>query len=88
MRNRMDMDECYRQCIIFLFAGGDTTASSLRGILMFTMATPRVYHTLKQTIRQAVASGNISSPITLAQAKRLPYLSVSALPVQNPSGWL
>lgn len=47
---------------------------------MFTMMTPRVYQSLKQTIRQAVASGEISSPITVAQAKRLPYLSVSGAP--------
>lgn len=80
MRNGLDMDECYRQSIIFLFAGGDTTASGLRGILMYTMVTPRVYQSLKQTIRQAVASGDISSPITAAQAKRLPYLSVSVTP--------
>ncbi|KAK7698568.1 hypothetical protein SLS64_012436 [Diaporthe eres] len=75
MRNGLNLDECYRQCLMFLFAGGDTTASSLRGILMFTMVTPRVYQRLKQTIRKAVASGDISSPITVAQAKRLPYLT-------------
>ncbi|KAL2289426.1 hypothetical protein FJTKL_01716 [Diaporthe vaccinii] len=75
MRNGLDPDECYRQCLMFLSAGGDTTASSLRGILMFTMVTPRVYQSLKQTIRKAVASGDISSPITVAQAKRLPYLT-------------
>lgn len=80
MRNGLGMDECYRQCIAFLFAGGDTTASTLRGILMFTMATPRVYQSLKQTIRQAVARGDISSPITIPQAKSLPFLSVSGIP--------
>ena len=73
MRNSLGLEECYWQCIVFLFSGGDTTASSLRGILMFTIATPRVYQTLEQTIRQAVASGDISSPITTAQAKSLPY---------------
>lgn len=80
MRNGLDQNECYRQCLVFLFAGGDTTASSLRGILMFTIITPRAYQSLKQTIRQAVASGDISSPITVAQAKRLPYLTVSGVP--------
>lgn len=80
MRNGLELEECYRQCILFLFAGGDTTASSLRGILMFTIATPHVYQRLKQTIRQAVANGDISSSITVAQAKSLPYLKVSGLP--------
>lgn len=50
---------------------------------MYTMMTPRVYQSLKQTIRQAVASGDISSPITIAEAKRLPYLSVSGVPHSN-----
>lgn len=77
MRNGMDLDECYRQCIIFLFAGGDTTAATLRGILMFTMTTPRVYQSLKREIRQAVIRGDISSPITVSEAKKLPFLSVS-----------
>lgn len=79
MRNGLDPDECYRLCIMFIFAGGDTTASTLRGILMYTMMTPRVYQRLKQAIRHAVASGDISSPITTAQAKRLSYLSVSGV---------
>lgn len=79
MRNGLDPDECYRLCIMFIFAGGDTTASTLRGILMYTMMTPRVYQRLKQTIRHAVASGDVSSPVTTAQAKRLPYLSVSGV---------
>lgn len=86
MRNGLNMDDCYRQCLIFLFAGGDTTASSLRGILMFTMVTPRVYQKLKQTIQQAVASGDMSSPITVAQAKKLPYLTVSGVPLSKEHG--
>ncbi|KAL1880050.1 hypothetical protein Daus18300_001413 [Diaporthe australafricana] len=75
MRNGLAPEECYRQGLIFLVAGGDTTASTLRGILMFTIITPRVYQSLKQTIREAVASGDVSSPVTAAQAKALPYLT-------------
>lgn len=40
------------------------------------MATPRVYYKLKDEIKQAVASG-VSKPISVDQAKRLPYLQVS-----------
>lgn len=83
MRNGLARDECYRQCIAFLFAGGDTTAASLRGILMFIMATPRVYQSLKQSIQQAVARGDISSPITVPQAKKLPFLSVRGIHSPN-----
>ncbi|KAI3396147.1 hypothetical protein diail_410 [Diaporthe ilicicola] len=75
MRNGLEPEECYNTGILFLLAGGDTIAATLRGILMFTMATPHVYQKLKQTIRQAVAEDDLSSPITADEAQKLPYLA-------------
>jgi cytochrome P450 len=37
-------------------------------------STPRVYCRLQQEIDDSIASGQISSPITAAEGKRLPYL--------------
>ncbi len=57
-----------------LIAGSDTTAVSIRGTMLYILATPRVYSRLKAEIEQAVKRNEVSSPITNAQALGLPYL--------------
>ncbi|KAF4345524.1 cytochrome P450 monooxygenase [Fusarium beomiforme] len=60
---------------LFMFiAGSDTTASAIRMTLFYLMSCPRVYRKLKDEIRDAIRDGKVSSPITLAQARELPYL--------------
>ncbi|KAK0719109.1 cytochrome P450 [Lasiosphaeris hirsuta] len=55
-------------------AGSDTTAGVIRGTLLYIMTTPRVYQCLQAEIDDAVRAGNVSSPISQAEAKALPYL--------------
>ncbi|OBS27854.1 hypothetical protein FPOA_01796 [Fusarium poae] len=60
---------------LFVFvAGSDTTAAALRVTLFYIMSSPRVYRKLKEEIRKAIHEGRASSPITVAQARELPYL--------------
>ncbi|KAF4451645.1 hypothetical protein F53441_5324 [Fusarium austroafricanum] len=60
---------------LFMFvAGSDTTASAIRFTMFYIMSCPRVYQKLKQEIRMAIREGRVSSPITVAQARELPYL--------------
>jgi cytochrome P450 len=63
-------------------AGSDTTAAAIRVTMFYIMSSPRVYQKLKKEIRKAINEGQASSPITLAQARELPYLQVS-IPVQT-----
>lgn len=57
-------------------AGSDTTAATIRCTMLYLMTNPRVYHKLKQMVREAVAEGRVSSPIKHDEAKQFPYLQV------------
>ncbi len=54
-------------------AGSDTTATSIRAILLAIISNPGIYAKLQREIDTA-ASGTISSPITDVEARKLPYL--------------
>lgn len=59
-----------------MIAGGDTSATVLRGFLYNILISRRVYHKLKVEIRERLARGNISFPISYSQPKELPDLQV------------
>jgi cytochrome P450 len=60
-------------------AGTETSISTIRGIMLYLMTTPTVYHKLKLEIADAIHAGQISTPIKPEEAKRLPYLQVSSM---------
>ncbi|RYP55779.1 hypothetical protein DL771_012370 [Monosporascus sp. 5C6A] len=55
-------------------AGTETSITTIRGILMYLMISPRVYQKLKKEIADGIHDGRISSPIKNSEAKALPYL--------------
>jgi cytochrome P450 len=59
---------------LLLSAGAETTTTVIRNIFMHTVATPTVYNKLKDELRTAIRGNRISSPVTIAEAKQLPYL--------------
>jgi cytochrome P450 len=60
-----------------ILGGSESTASSIRSILVHTMTTPRVLEKLRQEIDEAMRTVVLSTPISFQQARRLPYLQVS-----------
>lgn len=70
----MSQKQCEAEILTALVAGSDTTANSIRMGLLLLATTPRVYRRLQKEIDEAIANGNISSPVTVAEAKTLPYL--------------
>ncbi len=71
-------------------AGADTTATGVRITLLHIVTSPRVYRTLTAEID--AATPHVSSPITDAEAKELPYLQAvikEGLRIWPPiSSWL
>jgi cytochrome P450 len=59
-----------------MVAGSDTTASAIRATILHVTTNPRVYHKLKQVVREAVENGRVSSPIRQEEAKQVSYLQV------------
>lgn len=66
-----------------IVGGTESTASALRCILTHIMTCPRVYQRLIAEIAEAVASNKVSSPITVEQAKSLPFLQVSSSKIRG-----
>lgn len=56
------------------FAGTDTTAIAINSVLYHLMRNPQAYAKLTNEIDAAASAGSISSPISYAEATRLPYL--------------
>jgi cytochrome P450 len=73
----MTQQECETEALLQIVAGGDTSATSIRAILLFLMSTPRSYVALQSEIDEGIRTGRISSPVTNAEANGLPYLQVS-----------
>ncbi|KAF3762478.1 cytochrome P450 monooxygenase [Cryphonectria parasitica EP155] len=78
MKHGLNQTECETEGLFMIFAGTESTASAIRSALVHTMTSPVAYQTLKEEIHTAVREGKVSSPITLQEAKKLPYLQASA----------
>ncbi|KAN0092211.1 cytochrome P450 [Hyaloscypha variabilis] len=70
----MSREHCESESVFMIFGGWESTASTIRSILVHTMTTPRFLEKLRQEIDEAVRRGGVSTPILFEQAKRLPYL--------------
>lgn len=76
-RHGLTEEECQTEAFFMFVAGSETTASALRIILLYLIATPTAYHRLKMEARNAIKHGRVSSPITAAEGRELQYLQVS-----------
>lgn len=78
MRHGVPRETAIAEVPTQLIAGAETSSTVIRSTMIHLMMTPRAYQRLKKENKDAVDSGAASSPITLAEAKKLPYLQVSA----------
>lgn len=77
VRHGMNQKECEAEALFALVAGSETTASVIRITMLHLMSSPPIYQAFKAMIKEAINTGSVSSPITVAEARRLPYLQVS-----------
>jgi cytochrome P450 len=70
----LSREEAEGETVLQIIAGSDTSATAIRSTLLFIMTSPLVYRRLQAEIDDGVAEGRISSPITDAEARKLPYL--------------
>ncbi|KAL4799714.1 cytochrome P450 [Aspergillus venezuelensis] len=71
-----ELDDIKMEAFGGLFAGSETTALTLTGILYNIFRTPRVYSKLQSEIDSAFASTQLSTPnISYNEASKLPYLT-------------
>ncbi|KAI1074636.1 BcABA1, cytochrome P450 monooxygenase [Whalleya microplaca] len=70
----LDRQECETEALFMIIAGFENTASVIRTAFLYLMACPRVYQKFKTVIMEVSRKGEVSSPITLEQARKIPYL--------------
>ena len=56
------------------FAGSDTTATSIRAILLHVITNPLIYLRLQREIDSGIMDGRISTPAREDEVRKLPYL--------------
>ncbi|KAH6855442.1 cytochrome P450 [Chaetomium sp. MPI-CAGE-AT-0009] len=74
MRHGLSQRKCETEALIQIIAGSDTTATTIRVVMLYLMTTPRAYQALQAEIDAGIRAGRVSSPVTGAEAQRMPYL--------------
>jgi len=67
-------EEAEGETVVQIIAGSDTSATAIRSTLLFIITNPLAYRRLQAEIDAGIKEGRISSPITDAEARKLPYL--------------
>ncbi|TVY51209.1 Cytochrome P450 monooxygenase gsfF [Lachnellula cervina] len=74
LKNKIPREQAESEITISLFAGSDTTATSLRGTILHIATNPQVYSRLVNEISAASIAGKISNPMANEEAANLPFL--------------
>ena len=85
----MSQEECEAESLFTLIAGSDSTASTIRSILVHTISCPRVYSRLKQEIKDKLDSkdNDIPCPIGIEEVKTMSYIEVGFLSQPRTKVW-
>ncbi|CAK7271325.1 hypothetical protein SEPCBS119000_004542 [Sporothrix epigloea] len=91
VKHGLSRDEAEGEALMQILAGSDTTATAICATLLYTITSPQVYSRLQREIDKSVHAGRISSPVSFAEARRLPYLQAvirEGLRMWPPAGGL
>ncbi|KAK8126551.1 uncharacterized protein PG998_002310 [Apiospora kogelbergensis] len=87
----LTMDEIIAITTTNVIAGSDTTAASMASVMYHLSKYPHARAKLQEEIESAVRDGRASTPITYAEATKLPYLSAvinEAMRIHPPTGFI
>ncbi|KAG9258051.1 cytochrome P450 [Emericellopsis atlantica] len=74
IKQGLSSEECQLDLAAQMAAGTETSITIVRGILLLLVTSPTIYMKAKQEIATAVRDGHVSSPVTNAEATKLPYM--------------
>ncbi|KAF2467480.1 cytochrome P450 [Lindgomyces ingoldianus] len=74
IRHGLSQEEASGEALLQVVAGSDTSASTIRAVMLNILTNPAVYRRLQTEIDSGIATGNISLPIKDAESRQLPYL--------------
>ncbi|KAK3997766.1 Pisatin demethylase [Cladorrhinum sp. PSN332] len=74
IRHGLNQEEASGEALLQVVAGSDTSATTIRGVMLYLMSSPPAYKKLQSEIDEAISAGKISSPVKDSEARELPYL--------------
>ena len=74
IRHGLDQEEVSGEALLQVVAGSDTSASTIRLVMLNLLSNPGAYRRLQAEIDKGIAAGKISSPIKDSEARQMPYL--------------
>lgn len=74
IRHGLTQEEAQREALLNVIAGADTTATTMRVVMLHLLSNPPAYLKLRAEIDDAIREGRVSSPVTDPEARQLPYL--------------
>lgn len=77
IRHGLTQEEASRESLLNVVAGSDTSATTIRLMMLSLLSNPIAYRKLQSEIDEGIKSGKISSPITDSEARQLPYLQAA-----------
>lgn len=89
IRHGLNQEEASGEALLQVIAGSDTSASTIRAVMLHLLANPVAYRKLQQEIDTFISSGEISSPIKDSEARQMPYLQAvikEGLRILPPAG--
>lgn len=74
IRHGLSQEEAAGEALLQIVAGSDTSAGTLRAVMLGVLTNPSVYRKLQAEIDGGIDAGKISSPIKDAESRQLPFL--------------
>jgi cytochrome P450 len=88
IRHGLTQEEASGEALLQVVAGSDTSAGTIRSLMLNLLTNPTSYSKLRSEIDNGIATGRISQPIKDAEARALPYLQAvikEALRIMPPA---
>ncbi|KAF1934828.1 cytochrome P450 [Clathrospora elynae] len=77
IRNGLTADEACGESLLQVIAGSDTSATTIRAVMLYLIKNPSMYSKIQAEIDQGILTGAISSPIKDSEARNMPYLQAA-----------
>jgi cytochrome P450 len=74
IRHGLTEEEASGEALLQIVAGSDTSASTIRVVMLSLLSNPAAYRKLQAEIDSRITAGKISSPIRDVEARQMPYL--------------
>jgi cytochrome P450 len=74
IRHGLSEEEAAGEALLQIVAGSDTSAGTIRAVMLNVLTNPHIYKTLQDEIDTCIKAGAVSSPIRDAEARSMPYL--------------